>query len=95
MGRKKKTSLWRGVYNCIDKNCNMIYVGTIESPYSYEMEVFLKFNGLANHEKAFFISKRRCAGIEREKLAIKLVANGISNTRNEIIINRSNFEKII
>ena len=75
----------------MDKNCKINYIGTIVRPYKNEMEVLLKFNGCLNHEKSIFISKIRCVGIEREKLAIKLVANGISNTRNEIIIDTGNF----
>ena len=92
MGRKTNTAHWRGVYTCSDKNCNMIYTGTIESLFSNKIEIILRYSGLANHKKSIYISKSRCVGIEREKLAIKLVADGISNTRNEII-NNSNFEK--
>ena len=92
-GRKINTSHWRGCYNCVDKNCKLIYIGIIVRPCLNEMEVLIKFNGCSNHEKSIFISKIRCVGIEREKLAIKLVANGISNTRNEIIIDTGNFLK--
>ena len=94
MGRKTNSSYWRGVYICLDKNCKMIFTGTTESQYSNEMEIILKYSGLSNHEKSIFTSKTRCVGMQRENLAIRLTANGISNTRNEIIINNSNFINI-
>ena len=87
-GRKKNIWFWRGCYNCVDKNCKITYTGTIRSPILNEFELSLEWNGFALHSLMNSVSvKPRCTGEARNKLALRLIANGISNTRNEIILN--------
>ena len=84
--RKKNSVYWRGGFTCVDKTCDIVFIGIIDKPFENNMEITLNWNGSPNHQDRIHrIAKHRCTGLERKNLALKLVANGISNTRNDMI----------
>ena len=88
-GRKRNIWFWRGCYICVDKNCLINYTATIKNSILNEFELSLEWNGFALHSMMnSVIAKPRCTGDSRKALALRIIANGISNTRNEIILNR-------
>ena len=85
-GRKSTLPYWRAKFNCLFEKCettfNAFSLTNIETSETFE--VFIEWTGEVRHEVSF--EKKRCTGQQRNSLGIELKANGIENTRNQILI---------
>ena len=88
-GRKKTLPCWRGKYSCLFERCTVLFNAlsymNLQACESYE--VVISWNTKPTHLE--IIEKQRCDGDLRKTLRVELMANGIENTRNDII-NKSN-----
>lgn len=86
--RKSKLPFWKGKYKCCIEDCDVIFhvfsFSHLQICQDFELEI--SWNGEPKHKIKF--EKLRCAGEQRKTLGVELTANGIENTRNEIILNK-------
>ncbi|CAF1040289.1 unnamed protein product [Brachionus calyciflorus] len=77
---------WTAKYKCKHDECNGIFTCFIkkEPNVNEDVLVFVQFNGDCIHEKIGKIP--RCSGVKRDNLAIKLIADGISNVLDENVV---------
>ena len=92
-GKKKLSPYWHGQYLCSNVKCPIVYNAVIEEAINTSFNLKLTWNGTADHESEFIISKERCTGEKRKNLALKLMTHGISNTRSDNIINKGFYYK--
>lgn len=75
------------LYNSIlGKVCSKIYnVHIANLNYDGETDCVISWNGCQDHEISISQTIPRITGNDRRLLSLKLISDGISNTRNDII----------
>jgi hypothetical protein len=83
---------FNGVYYCIEKSCQKKYLVQIKA-LNVGQEVVMKFvwNGelLEHKSRKLHSQSTRIIGKKRKEFGVELMAKGISNFRNELILERS------
>jgi hypothetical protein len=82
--RKKKCSDWSGLYQCINAGCKIKYTAKIDI-FDRDIQLELNWPRDSIYCEKILPKTERCSGEKRKALALRLVSNGISNTRNDII----------
>ncbi len=90
--RKNSTHYWSGKYSCLDKSCQIKYIGYIEKIIdNTEVNLIIRFDNslLSTHD--LVQQKIKCSGEKRDQQKLELMSNGTLNTLNSNVI--SNREK--
>jgi hypothetical protein len=91
--RKKFAPFWYGKYGCDFANCKRIFTALIDEPYTDQFQVSLYFSPLQSAHN--LVTKTiRCSGKNRTDLANKILANGVSNARCDLINTKSKIQLI-
>ena len=87
-GRKNNLPYWRGKFHCTFQGCDTIFDACSFSDLTNSefFKIKLIWSGKSQHIKQD--PKRRITGDFRKKMSLEIMANGIENTRNNMIINR-------
>ena len=77
-------NIWNGQYKCKFKNCPVKIKTTAKQHSSTEIRLLISQQGIPNHNYKIEI-KKQIRGEERERLSLRVQAEGISNVRNNMI----------
>ena len=80
---KSKSPYWRGVYECVHKDCHIIYECFMTEPFSdgNGITVQVKFDRCCSHSDV--PPKIQCSGEARNATAMAVVSKGVSATQAE------------
>ena len=91
ISRKKNCYFWSGMYICKIGDCKIQYHAYIEmfTDFKSPFDITIKWNGNPDHQiTSLKPLQPRISGLDRKSLGLELLANGITNTRNKIILEK-------
>ena len=93
-GRKVNTPFWVGKYSCLHEKCSQVFECQIIEPYDLNFNVSVNATGKDIGHEIVSVTKA-IRGVKRREMANRIVANGLINTRSELILSESKYISLL